>query len=122
MYKHSIAIVFLAALVLTALSGSPATGDTTPAQASLQAAPRADDPAKADEPAQADEPAKAKPQTICPVMGNPINKEIFVDYQGKRAYFCCKGCIPEFNKDPEKYMKIMRDQGVEPEDAPAPAK
>ncbi len=43
-------------------------------------------------------------QTICPVMGNNINKEIFVEYEGKKVYFCCPGCIDEFNKNPEKYL------------------
>ena len=28
----------------------------------------------------------------------------FVEYQGKKVYFCCKGCETEFNKDPEKYV------------------
>jgi YHS domain-containing protein len=43
-------------------------------------------------------------QTTCPVMGGPINKAIFVDYKGKKVYFCCKGCETEFLKDPEKYV------------------
>ncbi|MFH1549340.1 MAG: YHS domain-containing protein [Planctomycetota bacterium] len=57
-------------------------------------------------------------QTTCPVMGNPINKELFVDHDGKRVYFCCKGCIEDFKKDPEKYMKALADAGVELEKAP----
>lgn len=43
-------------------------------------------------------------QKTCPVMGNPINKEIFTDYKGKKVYFCCAGCKPEFEKNPEKYL------------------
>ncbi|HBG26113.1 MAG TPA: hypothetical protein DDX75_03355 [Phycisphaerales bacterium] len=43
-------------------------------------------------------------QTTCPVMGGPINKDIFVEYQGKKVYFCCAGCIEQFNKEPEKYL------------------
>lgn len=43
-------------------------------------------------------------QTICPVMGNPINKDIYVEYQGKKVYFCCPACKPEFEKDPAKYI------------------
>jgi len=43
-------------------------------------------------------------QTICPVMGGTINKAIFTEYKGKRVYFCCPGCKPEFEKNPEKYL------------------
>jgi len=43
-------------------------------------------------------------QTLCPVMGGKINKEIFVEYEGKKVYFCCPGCIEEFQKNPEKYL------------------
>jgi YHS domain-containing protein len=49
-------------------------------------------------------------QKTCPVMGNPINPKIFVDYKGRRIYFCCNMCPPVFNKDPEKYIKIVDEQ------------
>ena len=49
-------------------------------------------------------------QKICPVMGNPINKDIYVDYKGRRVYFCCPMCPPVFNRDPEKYIKILDEQ------------
>jgi len=48
--------------------------------------------------------AAAAEQTICPVMGGPVNKDIFVEYQGKKVYFCCEQCKAEFNKAPEKYL------------------
>jgi YHS domain-containing protein len=64
--------------------------------------------------------AHARAQTTCPVMGGNINKDIFADYQGKRIYFCCQGCDTEFNKNPEKYLKMLEEQGVTPEAAPAP--
>ena len=35
-------------------------------------------------------------QKTCPVMGGEINKETYSDYDGKRVYFCCPGCIGEF--------------------------
>lgn len=67
----------------------------------------------------ADPAAPTKPQTTCPVLkGNP-NKEIYVDYQGQRIYFCCAGCDAEFRKDPEKYLKKMAEQGITPEKSPA---
>lgn len=43
-------------------------------------------------------------QTTCPVMGGAINKALFTEYKGKKVYFCCPGCKPEFEKDPEKYI------------------
>jgi len=61
---------------------------------------------------------KGKPQEYCPVMGGKINRDIYVDYQGKRIYFCCPACPPEFRKDPEKYLKKLEEQGVELEKAP----
>jgi YHS domain-containing protein len=63
--------------------------------------------------------ALAEPQTICPVMGGKINKEIYADYQGKRIYFCCAACPSQFNEDPEKYLAKMKATGVEPEVVPA---
>ncbi|MBN2511390.1 MAG: YHS domain-containing protein [Sedimentisphaerales bacterium] len=54
------------------------------------------------------ESAAAGEQTTCPVMvGRAIDKNLFVEYNGKKVYFCCKGCITEFNKDPEKYVKLL---------------
>ena len=64
-----------------------------------------------------------KPQTTCPVTGDKLeNKNVYSDYKGKRVYFCCTGCANEFSKDPEKYMKQMKDAGVTPEDTPKPVK
>ncbi|MFZ0944964.1 MAG: YHS domain-containing protein [Syntrophobacteraceae bacterium] len=54
----------------------------------------------------------------CPVLGNKIDEKVFVDYQGKRIYFCCAGCIDEFKKDPEKYLKKMEAEGVTPVKTP----
>jgi YHS domain-containing protein len=48
--------------------------------------------------------ASADEQKTCPVMGNAINKDIFTEYKGKKVYFCCAGCKPEFEKNPEKYL------------------
>ncbi len=44
-------------------------------------------------------------QTMCPVMdGNKIDKNVFVEYQGKKVYFCCAQCKAAFEKEPEKYL------------------
>ena len=65
--------------------------------------------------------AQGKPQTACPVLGGNANKNIYVDYKGQRIYFCCEGCDKEFKKDPEKYLKKMKDQGITPEKSPVAA-
>ncbi len=57
-------------------------------------------------------------QTKCPVMGLQTDKNVYADYHGKRVYFCCTDCQAKFKADPEKYMKEMKSQGIEPEDVP----
>ncbi|MEN6336168.1 MAG: YHS domain-containing protein [Phycisphaerales bacterium] len=50
----------------------------------------------------------ATEQKTCPVMeGNPIDKNIFVEYKGKKVYFCCKACPAKFLADPEKYISKL---------------
>jgi len=66
--------------------------------------------------------AKAPNQVKCPVLGSPINKKLYTDYQGKRIYFCCPPCIQDFKKNPEKYMKQLEKDGVVLEDAPTAKK
>jgi YHS domain-containing protein len=53
-------------------------------------------------------------QATCPVMGSPIDKSIYVDYKGKRVYFCCSMCPETFKQDPEKYLKVLADKGEAP--------
>lgn len=70
------------------------------AKPSMMSAPGSKAPTQRSEPAL---PATGE-QTVCPVMGGVINKDIFSEYKGKKVYFCCPGCIPEFEKNPEKYL------------------
>ena len=60
-------------------------------------------------------PRIGKTQVACPVQHGKINKDLYVDYKGQRIYFCCKECIPIFNKNPEAYQKRMEQEGVTPE-------
>ncbi|MBU0715736.1 MAG: hypothetical protein KJ964_10315 [Verrucomicrobia bacterium] len=48
-----------------------------------------------------------QPQIKCPVMGERIDKSLFVDYEGKYIYVCCKDCIETVKKDPEKYIRKL---------------
>jgi YHS domain-containing protein len=43
-------------------------------------------------------------QTMCPVMGGAIDTSVFVEYKGKKVYFCCSVCKAKFEADPEKYI------------------
>lgn len=43
-------------------------------------------------------------QTACPVSGQPVDSEAFIDYQGRRVLFCCNGCKAKFNENPQKYL------------------
>ena len=43
-------------------------------------------------------------QTTCPVMGAAINKALFIEYKGKKVYFCCDGCQDKFKEAPEQYI------------------
>lgn len=56
-----------------------------------------------------------KPQTFCPVMGGPVNKEYYADYKGVRVYFCCEGCIYRFKQTPNLFIKTLERYGENPE-------
>ncbi len=44
-------------------------------------------------------------QTTCPVMeGRPINKDIFVEHEGEKVYFCCPPCKAKFTDNPETFI------------------
>ena len=59
-----------------------------------------------------------KKQAACPVTGEGINTNLFVDVQGKRIYVCCTGCIGPIKKDPAKFIAKMEKEGVTLEKAP----
>ncbi len=50
---------------------------------------------------------------LCPVMGEEVDSQVkTVEYKGKTIGFCCKGCAAKFEKDPEKYMKKLSEDGT----------
>jgi len=65
--------------------------------------------AAADEVATAasEQAAEVIEQKTCPIMGQPINKAVFVEHEGKKVYFCCKGCEDKFKANPELYVKDL---------------
>ena len=67
----------------------------------------------------AEKNTEPKKQTTCPVMeGQPIEKSNYIDIKGYRIYVCCKGCTNQIKANPDKYIKRLKDQGVEIEKAP----
>ena len=66
----------------------------------------------------AEEVVSPATQTICPVMGGKINKEVYTDHKGNRIYFCCKSCIDVFNNNPDKFISKMAEEGVVLEKVP----
>jgi len=62
---------------------------------------------------------KGKAQATCPVMDGKIDKQFFADHEGKRVYFCCEGCIEQFKKEPQKFIKKLEDAGVVLEKTPS---
>jgi YHS domain-containing protein len=61
---------------------------------------------------QSDEQQSQGTQATCPVMGYEVDKEIYVDYQGKRIYVCCSECYDIVKADPAKYVEQLESQGV----------
>jgi YHS domain-containing protein len=43
-------------------------------------------------------------QTTCPIMGMAIDKKVFIEYKGRKVYFCCPGCEDKFKAEPQKYL------------------
>ncbi|MFH2050114.1 MAG: hypothetical protein ABIJ12_11765 [bacterium] len=47
-------------------------------------------------------------QTTCPVSGEELkDKTSFLDFEGRRIYFCCDDCHEKFMADPQGYLKSM---------------
>lgn len=56
-------------------------------------------------------PPKPDLLTTCPVSGDKLGEMgqpfVFV-YQGQEVKLCCPDCKKDFDKDPKKYMKLIR--------------
>lgn len=47
-------------------------------------------------------------QTTCPVSGEKLtDKTVYTDFEGRRVYFCCKKCVADFDKEPQKFLTVM---------------
>jgi len=55
---------------------------------------------------------KAYPLTKCVVSGEKPGehgKPVKVTSDGTDVWFCCKSCLKDFNKEPAKFVKMVRD-------------
>ncbi len=57
---------------------------------------------------------KLKPYTLktCIVSGDKLGEmgdPYVYEYKGREIKFCCKGCVKDFNKEPEKYIKKIEE-------------
>ncbi len=95
-----LAVVIIAALV-TLVGCKKKEEPAAPAQAPAAQAEEVKETATA----TAETAAASMEQTTCPIMdGNKIDKNVFVEYKGKKVYFCCADCKAKFDADPEKYI------------------
>ncbi len=40
-----------------------------------------------------------KINTVCPISGEPIDQKKFVEFEGRKVYFCCDHCTEKYKKD-----------------------
>jgi len=55
---------------------------------------------------------KPYPLDHCLVCGDKVggtNSAVIVNYDGQEMKFCCKRCVQDFNKNPEKYLKKLKE-------------
>lgn len=51
---------------------------------------------------------------VCPVLtGQEASPSVFVDYQGRRIYFCCRDCVGMFLKNPSAYLANLPPVGAQ---------
>ena len=57
---------------------------------------------------------KTYPLKKCVVSGDPLGehgKAVKVTYKGTDVYLCCRDCKADFDKNPMKYVKMVKDAG-----------
>jgi hypothetical protein len=64
-------------------------------------------------PASATDKVKPYPLNYCIVsgdkLGGDMGKPVVINYHGQEVKFCCKDCVKDFNKEPDKYLKQIQD-------------
>ena len=63
--------------------------------------------------AKANKKAKAYPLDTCAVTGEKLDDHgspyVFA-YKDQEVKLCCKGCLKDFKKEPEKHMKKVQEE------------
>lgn len=57
-------------------------------------------------------PPKDYPLTTCVVSDEKLGehgKSVKVTSDGTDVWLCCKSCVKDFNKEPAKFVKIVKD-------------
>src|ERR1039457_765963 len=80
---------------------------------SVLAAPLAVFGADTNAPAKSDKKLIPDKMTACPVsgdkLGGDMGKPFVMEYKGQEVKLCCKSCKKDFDKDPAKFMKKIRE-------------
>ena len=102
-----------AALMSGAMVGCEDQESTNPAMPASPAAPSHESTDDTDPAATAPATQASASLTIsnkyCAVMSeHEIDPKVTVVNSGKTVGFCCKDCIPTFQKDPAKYLASMK--------------
>ena len=60
------------------------------------------------------ETANKGESVTCPVSGEAVDSKtaLTYTYKGEVYHFCCASCLADFKKDPEKYIRKMKDDAA----------
>ncbi len=100
--------VALALLGLQLAGAAPAQAEPCPKGGACASPGAAADAAPQPAPMAFDLAPAVGTRARCPVMGGTFTvseKTQRSEYQGKHYAFCCPGCKPKFDADPERYLK-----------------
>jgi YHS domain-containing protein len=65
---------------------------------------------------------KPYPLKTCIISGDKLGEmgdPYVYEYKGREIKFCCKSCVKDFKKDPEKYLKKIDEQAAKEKKAAA---
>ena len=101
---HQVLLLAVCALGVVALSTKLTASDSTPPSCCMGGLAT---------PMAADTSTNATPDLLktCPVSGEKLGemgKPFTFTYKDQEVKLCCKGCKKDFDKDPEKYIKLIR--------------
>ena len=110
--KTTVATIAIAAALAVGTMGCKEKEKAHKAHATGQgekeaAAARKAAPTRAAVPTEFDAPPKIGTRARCPVMGGEftVSKETERStHKGKHYVFCCQGCKPKFDQNPEKFL------------------